>query len=106
MATYDDWKADVGPWPSVGDRPNGGPPRRRSPWFRPPLGEEPTSVTVLDLTGPAEPTPAILDLADPRPTVVDLAGPDVVLDLSEPEPEPEIVLDRHTRKALMQSGRA
>src|SRR5262245_644481 len=83
-SSYDLWKSDIGPWPSI-DEHDDGLLLRRSSWFRPRLPavpEEPVcdltdeplavpeSITeVLDLTDTPAPEGDLLDLADPEPVL-------------------------------------
>jgi hypothetical protein len=108
MRTYDDWKTDVGVWPSVGDRHDGA-PLRRAPWSRPPRGEEPTPRTVLDLTGSTETAPEVLDLAGDDPpglqeraeVVLDLTADPLPLALAELLTTPVGQVDPVTRRFLV-----
>jgi hypothetical protein len=95
-SSYDLWKSDIGPWPSI-DEDDDGLLLRHLPWSRPrlpavseervsDLTDEPVTIPertaeVLDLTDPAT-VGDVLDLADLEP-VHDLTGPEDVLDLAE-----------------------
>src|SRR5262249_42515736 len=63
MRTYDDWKTDVGPWPSADDESPARRSSRSGPPPAPPRNPRAVTDTVLDRTDP-EP---VLDLTDPEP---------------------------------------